>query len=614
VVAAINGAALGGGLEIALACHHRVALAAPHVRIGFPEVTLGLLPGAGGVVRTVRLLGLQPALDELLLSGTAHPSARALELGLVDQLAPSPEDLAAAAHSLAATATGSAAPWDRPGYQIPGTEQTPVAALAAPLTAALTKKLRGAPFPAPFAILSTAIEGAQLDFEHALANETQYFVSLLVSQTAKNMMQGHFVDLQAVRSGAARPAGVPRFEPGRLGVIGAGMMGAGLAYISARAGLPVVLHDVSVEAAERGKDYSRNLVRKQTERGQLTAEQGEELLSLIRTTVDLQDLAGVDAVIEAVYEDPDLKQHVYGQIAEHTWPTLFASNTSTLPISGLAKGTPSPSSFLGMHFFSPVDKMPLVEIVIGEQTSEETLARAFDLALRLSRVPIAVNDGRGFFTSRVIGQRVDETMALVGEGVPPITVERAATQLGYPAGTLQLIDETTLSLPHKVRIENRKAAAADGRPWTEHPGERVMTLMVEQFNRPGRSAGAGFYEYVDGRRSGLWPGLAEHFGGQAELPFTDIQDRIIFAEALETARCFEDGVLRSAADANVGSVLGLGFPRWTGGVAQFMNGYPGGLAAFATRAHELAKLYGDRFRPSAWLDEQAAGQDAKLGQ
>jgi 3-hydroxyacyl-CoA dehydrogenase / enoyl-CoA hydratase / 3-hydroxybutyryl-CoA epimerase len=266
-----------------------------------------------------------------------------------------------------------------------------------------------------------------------------------------------------------------------------------------------------------------------------------------------------------------------------------------------------------MHFFSPVDKMPLVEIVIGAQTSDETLARAYDLALRLSRVPIAVNDSRGFFTSRVISQRIDEALALVGEGVPPTVIERASTQLGYPAGTLQLLDETTLSLPHQVRGENRKAAQADGKPWTEHPGARVMTLMVEDFERPGRSSGAGFYEYVDGRRAGLWPGLAEHFGGQTILPFGDVQDRIVFAEALETARCFEDGVLRSSADANVGSVLGLGFPRWTGGVAQFMNGYPGGLAAFAARAHELARLYGDRFRPSPWLDEQAAAPGATIG-
>ncbi|WP_127128910.1 3-hydroxyacyl-CoA dehydrogenase NAD-binding domain-containing protein [Georgenia sp. SYP-B2076] len=598
VVAAINGAALGGGLEIALACHHRVAVNERHVRIGLPEVNLGLLPGGGGVVRTVRLLGLQRALDDVLLSGASHTPAKALELGLVDELVESSADLLAAARAWILANPEVVQPWDRKGYVVPGSAKGSIAQLAAVATARLAKQLKGAPYPAPWAILSTAVEGAQRGLDEALANETRYFVKLLTGQVAKNMVQGQFLDTQAVRSGAGRPEGFERFSFDRIAVIGAGMMGAGLAYVAAKNGIEVILKDVSLEAGERGKDYSRTLVKKNIGRGLMTEHDAEALLDRIVVTDDMARIAGSQAVIEAVFEDTDLKKATFAEIARHAPDALLASNTSTLPITGLATGAHDPAGFIGMHFFSPVDKMPLVEIIVGEQTGDEAIARAFDLGVALSRTCIIVNDGRGFFTSRVITKYIDEAIAMVGEGVPVLSIDHAATQSGYPAGPLQLIDETSITLPKQVRHEARTAAEAEGIPWVEHPAEAVMNTIVDELGRHGRRAGAGFYEYEDGRRIGPWKGQAERYGVDVDaVPFEDIKDRLLFSEAIETIHAFDEGILRSVADANVGSVLGIGFPRWTGGVVQFINGYPGGVGGFVRRARELAARYGDRFTP-----------------
>jgi 3-hydroxyacyl-CoA dehydrogenase/enoyl-CoA hydratase/3-hydroxybutyryl-CoA epimerase len=606
VVAAINGAALGGGLEIALACQRRIAVDAAHVKLGLPEVTLGLLPGGGGVIRSVHLLGLERALDELLLTGRSHPASSALHLGLVDELVSDTGELVTAAKRWIKEAPEATAPWDRPDHLVPGLQDRPIEEIEAAVQANLAKRFKGAPYPAPHAILATAVEGARLDFDEALVNETRHFVELLTGQTAKNMIKHQFFDLQRVTSGAARPAAVPKFAATRIGIVGAGMMGAGIAYMAARNGLSVVLKDVSAETAEQGKDYSRKLVEKQVARGIATENEARTLLDRIVTTDTMADLAGCEAIVEAVFEDPELKKSIFADIAKHAPEALLASNTSTLPISDLAEGTLDPARFIGMHFFSPVDRMPLLEIVVGRATSDETLAHAFDLGLALRKTPIVVNDGRGFFTSRVITTHIDEALALVGEGVPADVVEQAATQSGYPAGPLQLIDETSITLAHKVRMENRTAALAAGREWIEHPAEPVMTRMVEEFQRHGRAAGAGFYDYADGRRTGLWKGLAEHFGDDTKIPFEDVKDRLLFVEALETVRCFDDGVLNSAADANVGSVLGIGFPRWTGGVIQFIEGYPGGPQAFVHRARELAARYGNRFTPPPSLVEHCA--------
>ncbi|MEV3853610.1 3-hydroxyacyl-CoA dehydrogenase NAD-binding domain-containing protein [Streptomyces sp. NPDC050095] len=610
VVAAINGAALGGGYEIALASHHRVALDAPGSRIGLPEVTLGLLPAGGGVTRTVRLMGIADALLKVLLQGTQYAPQRALENGLIHEVAATREEMLDKARAFIDANPESQQPWDKPGYRIPGgTPANPKFAANLPaFPANLKKQLNGAPYPAPRNILAAAVEGSQVDFETALTIEARYFTELVTGQTAKNMIQAFFFDLQAVNSGANRPKGVEPRKVRKVAVLGAGMMGAGIAYSCARAGIDVVLKDVSAEAAAKGKAYSEKLCAKAVQRGRTTQEKADALLARITPTADPQALAGCDAVIEAVFEDPSLKHKVFQEIQHVVEPdALLCSNTSTLPITVLAEGVERQADFIGLHFFSPVDKMPLVEIIKGAATGDEALARAFDLVRQINKTPIVVNDSRGFFTSRVIGHFINEGVAMVGEGVEPASVEQAAGQAGYPAKVLSLMDELTLTLPRKIRNETKAAIVEAGGTWTPHPAEGVIDRMVDEFGRTGRSGGAGFYEYgEDGKRAGLWPGLREHFTkAGTEIPFRDMQERMLFSESLDTVRLIEEGVLTSVADANIGSIFGIGFPGWTGGVLQYINGYEGGLPGFVARARELADRYGDRFLPPALLVEKA---------
>ncbi|MFE6761137.1 3-hydroxyacyl-CoA dehydrogenase NAD-binding domain-containing protein [Streptomyces sp. NPDC057689] len=610
VVAAINGAALGGGYEIALAAHHRIALDAPGSRIGLPEVTLGLLPAGGGVTRTVRLMGIADALLKVLLQGTQYTPRRAQENGLVHEVAATPEEMLDKARAFIDAHPESQQPWDVKGYRIPGgTPSNPKFAANLPaFPSNLKKQIAGAPMPAPRNILAAAVEGSQVDFETALTIEARYFTELVTGQVSKNMIQAFFFDLQAVNSGASRPKGIEERQVRKVAVLGAGMMGAGIAYSCAKAGIEVVLKDVSAEAAAKGKAYSEKLLDKALSRGRTTEAKRDELLARITPTGDVADLAGCDAVIEAVFEDTALKHKVFQEIQDVIEPdALLCSNTSTLPITVLAEGVSRPVDFIGLHFFSPVDKMPLVEIIKGEKTGDEALARAFDLVRRIKKTPIVVNDSRGFFTSRVIGQFINEGVAMVGEGVEPASVEQAAAQAGYPAKVLSLMDELTLTLPRKIRNETRKAVEEAGGTWPGHPADEVIDRMVDEFGRPGRSGGAGFYEYDEaGKRTRLWPGLREHFTKpDTEISFTDMQERMLFSEALDSVRCLEENVLITVADANIGSIMGIGFPPWTGGVLQYINGYEGGLPGFVARARELAERYGDRFLPPALLVEKA---------
>ncbi|MFF0473294.1 3-hydroxyacyl-CoA dehydrogenase NAD-binding domain-containing protein [Streptomyces sp. NPDC004284] len=610
VVAAINGAALGGGYEIALASHHRVALDAPGSKIGLPEVTLGLLPGGGGVARTVRLMGITDALLKVLLQGTQYAPKRALDSGLVHEVAATAEEMMAKAIAFIDAHPESRQPWDVPGHRIPGgTPSNPKFAANLPaFPANLRKQLNGAPYPAPKAIMAAAVEGSQVDFETAITIESRYFTELVIGQTAKNMIQAFFFDLQAVNSGASRPKDVEKRQVRKVAVLGAGMMGAGIAYSCARAGIEVVLKDVSAESAAKGKAYSEKLCAKAVSRGRTTQEKADALLARITPTGDVADLAGCDAVIEAVFEDTALKHKVFQEIQHVVAPdALLCSNTSTLPISVLAEGVERQADFIGLHFFSPVDKMPLVEIIKGERTGDEALARAFDLVRQINKTPIVVNDSRGFFTSRVIGHFINEGVAMVGEGIEPASIEQAAAQAGYPAKVLSLMDELTLTLPRKIRNETKKAVEEEGGTWVTHPAEAVIDRMVDEFGRPGRSGGAGFYDYDEsGKRGKLWPGLREHFAKPGyEIPFRDMQERMLFSEALDTVRLLEEGVLTSVADANIGSIMGIGFPAWTGGILQYVNGYEGGVPGFVARARELAATYGERFEPPALLVEKA---------
>ncbi|BAL91282.1 putative fatty acid oxidation complex alpha subunit [Actinoplanes missouriensis 431] len=603
VVAAINGSALGGGLELALATHRRIALNNPRLEVGLPEVTLGLLPAGGGVVRTVRLLGLFVALTQVLLKGTRHRAPAAKELGLIDELVDTPEQLLAAAREWILANPAAAQPWDTKGYRIPGgTPSTPALAAQLPaFPANLRKQLKGAPYPAPRNILSAAVEGAQVDVDTAFTIETRYFVELVTGTVAKNMIKAFFFDLNEVTS---RDIGdVPPIR--KIAVLGAGMMGAAIAYVSAKSGVDVVLRDVSLEGAQRGKAYSEKLVAKDVGRGRISQEKGQALLDRITATADVADLAGADVVIEAVFEDPALKHKVFAEIEGIVAPdALLCSNTSTLPITLLAEGVRRQADFIGLHFFSPVDKMPLVEIIKGAQTSDLTVSRALGVVRLLRKTPIVVNDSRGFFTSRVIGTFTNEGISMLAEGVPPASIEQASSQAGYPAPVLQLMDELTLTLPRKIRKEYQAAA---GDSYVPHPADGVIDRMIDEFERPGRSGGAGFYSYADGKRTGLWEGLSA-FATPAgrEIPFEDLKERMLFIEAIETVKCLDEGVLTSVAEANVGSILGIGYPGWTGGVLQYINQYAGGLPGFVARARELAERYGERFTPPPLLVSKAS--------
>ncbi len=599
VVAAMNGTALGGGLEIGLACHHRIGLDARGVVYGLPEVTLGLLPGAGGVTRVTRMLGIADGFMKVLAKGQRHQPAAALEIGLIDELAATPEEMLAKARAWIAANPQAAQPWDKPGYQIPGgvPSSPKLAAVLPAFPANLRKQLKGAPMPAPRNILAAAVEGTQVDFDTALRIESRYFVELVTGQVAKNMIKAFFFDLQTINGGGSRPDGFEQWTPTKVAVLGAGMMGAGIAYTCALSGWEVVLKDVSREAAQQGKAYSAGLVEKGVTGGRTTPEKGEALLARITPTDSYDDLAGCDLVIEAVFESAALKQEVFAEAAKVVEPdALLCSNTSTLPITELASGVDRPTDFVGLHFFSPVDKMPLVEIIRGEQTSDATLAKAFDVTLGMRKTPIVVNDSRGFFTSRVIGTFLNEGVAMIAEGIDPQTIEQASAQAGYPAPVLQLMDELTLTLPRKIREETRAGVEAAGGTWAPHPADGVIDRLVDEFDRKGKSSGAGFYSYVGGRRSGLWPGLRSEFGAtDHDVDLHELAERMLFVESLETVRCVDEGVLTSIPDANIGSIFGIGFPAWTGGVLQYIEGYPGGVTAFVARADEFAAKYGARF-------------------
>ncbi|TXL57744.1 3-hydroxyacyl-CoA dehydrogenase NAD-binding domain-containing protein [Aeromicrobium terrae] len=616
VVAAINGAALGGGLEIALSCHHRVAAEGGY-EIGLPEATLGLLPGGGGVTRTVRMFGLQDALMGILLQGPRMKPAQALEKGLVDEVV-APDALLDAAKAWIESVQGdeeaATQPWDRKGYKIPGgAPSSPKLAQFLPaFPSNLRKQVKGADFRAPKNIMAAAVEGAQVDFDTASRIESRYLVELVVGQQFKNMTQAFFFDLGSINAGGSRPEGIEPRKFTKVAVLGAGMMGAGIAYVSAKAGMEVVLKDVSLEAAEKGKAYSEKLLAKQLEKGRTTQEKVDEFLGRIKPTDDYADLEGCDLVVEAVFESVELKHQVFGELEPIVnADALLGSNTSTLPITELAEGVKRPEDFIGIHFFSPVDKMPLVEIIAGEKTNDATIAGALDYVQAIKKTPIVVNDSRGFFTSRVIGQFVNEGLSMLTEGVAPTSIDRAATQAGFPTGVLQLSDELNLELMKKIRIASKTAVEAEGGTWVPVPAEDVIDAMIDE-GRSGRLAGKGFFDYDEnGKRAGLWEGLAEKFPVADEQPdFRDLKDRLIFSMSLDTVRCLEEGVLRTVPDANIGSIFGIGFPPMLGGAIQAINGWETpdgriGVEAFTERAQELAQKYGERFEPPALLLEKA---------
>ena len=599
--AAINGVALGGGFELALACHYRVMADDPKARVGLPEVTIGLLPGAGGTQRVPRLIGVAEAV-RFISQGKPMVAQQALEKGLVHELAPADQILERARQWVLKGGEG-VQPWDKKGFRVPGGggQSTPKAFQTFMGATSLTAKATMRNYPAPLAILSCIYEGTQLPIDKALSIESKYFGKLLSGPVARNLMRTMFVSKGLADKLSRRPAEPEKTRVGKLGILGAGMMGAGIAYASAKVGIDVVLLDTSLEAAEKGKSYSQMLLGKQVERGRISQQDAEAVMARIRTTTSYDDLAGCDLVVEAVFENRKIKADVTAR-TEAVIPksAVFASNTSTLPITGLAKNSKRPAQFIGIHFFSPVDKMPLVEIIVGKKTSDETLARALDYVGQLRKTPIVVNDSRGFYTSRCFGTFTREGMAMLEEGVDPALIENAAKMAGMPVGPLAVSDEVTMDLQWKVTKQTEEDL---GRRFDKPAGYDVIKRFVEELNRPGRRFGAGFYDYPEGGKKHLWPGLSEIYPLAHEQPSADeVIKRLMYIQALEAARCMEEGVVTTAAEADLGSILGWGFPAWSGGTLSYIDTI--GIDQFVADCNRMARRYGKRFKPSRWLRQR----------
>ncbi|CAM2009092.1 3-hydroxyacyl-CoA dehydrogenase NAD-binding domain-containing protein [Acanthopleuribacter pedis] len=606
VVAALNGSALGGGLELALACHYRVALRNPRAKFGFPEVKLGLLPGGGGTQRLPRMIGIQTALPHLIEGKDLKVDA-ALKAGFIDAIAETPEDLVAMARTWIGENKYVAKPWDKKGFRWPGgdSKRPDNAQMWAIAPSMMHQKTRGN-YPAVKNILACVYEGSWVDFDTASRIESRYFTQLATSQTATNMINAFWFQRNRINKGESRPKGFEKRLVQKVGILGAGMMGAGIAAVSALAGIEVVLKDVAKSGAEKGKDVTRALVKKRVDRGRMDQEKADQVLGRILTTDHAADLQGCDLIIEAVFEDRELKAKVTAEAeARIEADAVFASNTSTLPITGLAEASQRPENFIGLHFFSPVDKMPLVEIIVGEKTTEETLARAFDYVQQIKKTPIVVNDSRGFYTSRVFSTYVQEGMALVREGQHPRAIEHAGLEAGMPVGPLALIDEVSLSLIHNILSQTKRDMEAEGKTHEGHPGDPVVTKMVEDLKRPGKKAAAGFYDYPDNGKKHLWPELGKHFPLAADqLSQAEMQERMMFVQALETVRCLDEGVLTRVADANIGSIFGWGFAPFKGGTLQYINDV--GLKTFCERAEALEAKWGKRFAVPQRLRDMAA--------
>ena len=610
VVAAITGTALGGGLELALACHYRIAIDSPKTssttKLGLPEVKLGLLPGGGGTQRLPRLIGIQKAL-ELMTQGKELRPQQALEIGFIDDVAHDDDELISKAKAWINDNPKAQQPWDKKGFKIPGGDSNhPKMVQVFSMAPAMANQKSHGNYPAITHILSSVFEGCLTDIDNGLKIESRFFVACVLSDVSKNMINSLWTQLNSIKKGQSRPQGFERSKVSKVGILGAGMMGAGIAYVSAKAGMEVVLLDTAIEGAEKGKSYSTKLLDKAISRGRSTKDKKQALLDLIKTTTFYDDLEGCDLIIEAVFEDIDIKAECTRQ-SEAVIPetAFYASNTSTLPITELAKASKRPNQFIGLHFFSPVDKMPLVEIIVGEKTDDATLATGFDYVGQIGKTPIVVNDSRGFYTSRVFGTYVSEGIAMLAEGVHPRSIEVAGMKSGMPMPPLALQDEVSLSLSLHVMEQTKKAMEAEGKTFTPHPAMSVVEKMVKEFGREGKKVSKGFYDYPENGEKHLWSDLTELYQTTDEQPSQqDLVDRLLYVQANETAKCYEENVVRTVADANIGSIFGWGFAPNQGGTLQFINSV--GVDKFVARSRELAQKYGARFEPAQILVAMAA--------
>ena len=609
VVAALNGVALGGGYEIALACHRRILVDARFARVGLPEAGLGLMPGMGGTQRLPRLIGIQAALG-LMLEGRQLDPEQAKKQGLVDELVAT--DLILAAKKWILSGGKGVQPWDDKRYTPPGGGvDSPLGLQTLMGASAMTHANTFDNFPHAQAILSAVYEGMKLPMDRAGKVEARHVITLLKGPVARSMLRTLFFSLQEARKGARRPKDVPRFDVKKVGVIGAGLMGQGIAQVSAKAGIDVVLLDRELSLAERGKATVEKALAKQIEKGRTSREKADKLLSLIEPGESYDLLEGCDIVVEAVFEDPKVKAGVTKAAdAKLSDRAVLASNTSGLPITGLAKATSRPASFIGLHFFSPVDRMEMVEVIMGKETSQETLAKAWDYILKVRKAAIVIRDSPGFYTSRVFGTFITEGMTLLSEGVEPALIENAAKMSGMPMPPLAVSDQVGLGTMHKIALAKKEG----GTKTSEGPASTAQAIVErlvaghgrEGANTPSR---AGFYEYTPDGKKRLWPGLKEALSGligklAVQPRVEELKKRYLFAQCVEAARCIEQGVISSPADADVGVVMAVGFPAYTGGPCTFIDNY--GLEAFVEEADRLTEEYGARFAPPAMLREMAA--------
>jgi 3-hydroxyacyl-CoA dehydrogenase/enoyl-CoA hydratase/3-hydroxybutyryl-CoA epimerase len=603
-VAAMNGTALGGGYEVCLAGHYRIASDNPKALIGLPEVSIGLLPGAGGTQRLSRMIGFRAALP-LMLEGKKLNPNQALAAGLVDQVVASDQLLAAAKAWLLADGPANVVkPWDKKGFRLPEPVQSPKGYEFFIAANAMLKEKTGGNYPAPVNVMACVYEGLQVGIDVALKIESRYFVNCVRSYQSRNMIRTLFVAMGEANKLSRRPKDVAPAIYTKIGVLGAGLMGAGIAHVSALAGIDVVLLDRDVGLAERGKQHSADLLDKLVAKKRLSADARDASLARITPTADYASLKGCDLVIEAVFEDRAIKATVT-KAAEAVLAAnaIMATNTSTLPISGLAKASARPANFIGLHFFSPVDRMPLVEIICGKKTSPACMARAMDYVKRIRKTPIVVADSRGFYTSRVVKAYIGEGMAMLAEGVHPALIENAARAAGMPVGPLALADEVQLELMHRIRQQTKQDL---GPKYKSMAGEAVLDLMVEKLGRMGRKSAKGFYEYSTGGEKRLWPDLALHFPLRTQQPdAAEVRQRLLYIQSLESARAYAEGVLTAPQDADVGSILGFGFPAYLGGTLSLIDTV--GVARFVAESKQMARAHGPRFKPPKLLSDMASG-------
>ena len=590
-VAAINGTAMGGGLELCLTCHHRIVLNNVKIKLGFPEAKVGLLPAGGGNSKVPYLLGIQNSLMYLLQGKEVRP-AQALKDGLIDDLAESQEELIQKAKDWILANPNPVQPWDNKKHRVPGGDVWSANGVQTLVGAAgnLGKMAHGN-YPAQSYIMKVIHDGLPITIDRALEIEARYFIKLLASKEAKNMIRTGFMELQKAKKGIARPKTEPKYEIKKLGILGAGMMGAGIAYVSAKAGMDVVLKDVSKEGADKGKVYSKAILDKAISKNRSTPEKAEALLSKIEATADPASMKDCDLVIEAVFEDPKLKAIVTAETeAVLGADKVYASNTSTIPITELAKASSRPDNFIGIHFFSPVEKMPLVEIIVGEKTEAKAIAAAVDYTVAIGKIPIVVNDSRGFYTSRCFGTFVSEGSFMVEEGVPAAMVENVAKAEGMAVGPLAVIDEVTLTLGLHVY----ESDPTPNKPAFQERSYKMQKDLVDNHDRKGKKWGAGFYDYPKGLPKKLWPGLAEKYNANVDyLDKETVGKRILHRQAIEAFKCLEEGVLNSVVDGDLGSVLGWGFPIFTGGALSYIDFV--GMQQFVAECDDFSSRFGARF-------------------